>query len=121
MRRARTDTPLQALVLLNDPTYIEASRKLGERLMTEAKSDNDRIALVFRLATARAPKAPETRVLLKLHDTQLAAYQADQSAALKLLAIGESPRNQKLDPAELAAWTMVASTVLNLDETITKQ
>ena len=121
VRRARTDTPLQALVLLNDPTYIEASRKLGERLMTEAKSDNDRIALVFRLATARAPKAPETKVLLKLHESQLSAYQADQSAALKLLAVGESQRNEKLDPAELAAWTMVASTVLNLDETITKQ
>ena len=121
VRRARTDTPLQALVLLNDPTYIEASRKLGERLMSEANSDNDRIALVFRLAIARAPKAPETKVLLKLHNEQLAAYRSDPSAALKLLGVGESPRNEKLDPAELAAWTMVASTVLNLDETITKQ
>ncbi len=121
VRRARTDTPLQALVLLNDPTYIEASRKLGERLMTEANSDNDRIALVFRLAIARAPKSPETKILLKLHNDQLAAYRSDPSAALKLLGVGESPRNEKLDPAELAAWTMVASSVLNLDETITKQ
>ncbi len=121
VRRARTDTPLQALVLLNDPTYIEASRKLGERLMTEAKSDADRIAMAFRLAIARDPKALEKKVLLKLYDRQLAAYHADPASALKLLAVGESPRNEHLEPAKLAAWTMVASTVLNLDETITKQ
>jgi len=121
VRRARTDTPLQALVLLNDPTYVEASRKIGERLLTEATSNHDRIRLLFRLATSRAPKAAETKVLQQLHDRQLAAYRTDSSAALGLLGVGESPRNQRLDPAELAAWTMVASAVLNLDETITKQ
>jgi hypothetical protein len=121
VRRARTDTPLQALVLLNDPTYVEAARKLGERLLTEAKSQKQRISLAFRLAMSRAPKPEELKVLEQLHDQQLAAYRADQAAALQLLAVGESPRNEKLDPAELAAWTMVASAVLNLDETISKQ
>ena len=121
VRRARTDTPLQALVLLNDPTYVEAARKLGERLLTEAKSQKQRISLAFLLAMARSPKPEELKVLEQLHDQQLAAYRTDQAAALQLLAVGESPRNDRLDPAELAAWTMVASAVLNLDETISKQ
>ncbi len=121
VRRARTDTPLQALVLLNDPTYIEAARKLGERLLTEAKSQKQRISLAYRLAMARAPKPEELKVLQRLHEQQLAAYQADKAAALQLLSVGESPRNERLDTAELAAWTMVASAVLNLDETISKQ
>jgi hypothetical protein len=121
VRRARTDTPLQALVLLNDPTYVEAARKLGERLLTEAKSQKERISLAYLLAMSRTPKPEELQVLQSLHDHQLAVYQADREAALQLLAVGESPRNEQLDPAELAAWTMVASAVLNLDETISKQ
>src|SRR5258706_1835256 len=120
VRRPRTNTPLQALVLMNDPTYVEASRKLAERMMLEAKSNKDRIALAFRLAMAREPKAAELSVLLKLHDEQAATYRANQEAALKLLCVGESKRNENLDSAELAAWTMVASAILNLDETVTK-
>lgn len=121
VRRARTDTPLQALVLLNDPTYVEAARKLGERLMLEAKSDRERIGMLFMLAMSRAPKSSEAGILLKLHDRQLAEYKANSAAASKLLSVGESPRNEKLDQADLAAWTVVASAVLNLDETITKE
>jgi hypothetical protein len=120
VRRPRTNTPLQALVLLNDPTYVEASRKLAERMMSEATSDKDRVVLAYRLAMARAPKAAEVSVLLRLHDTQLATYRADQQSALKLLGVGEAQRNDRLDAAELAAWTMVASAILNLDETVTK-
>jgi hypothetical protein len=120
VRRPRTNTPLQALVLMNDPTYVEASRKLAERMMLEANSNKERIALAFRLAMARAPKAAELSVLLKLHDAQLATYRANQEAALKLLCVGESKHNESLDSAELAAWTMVASAILNLDETVTK-
>jgi hypothetical protein len=120
VRRARTDTPLQALVLLNDPTYVEASRKLAERLLAEAKSDKDRVGLGFRLATARPPKAAETKVLLDLLNQQLALYRAEPAAALKLLKVGESGRDEKTDSAQLAAWTMVASAILNLDETVTK-
>jgi len=120
VRRARTNTPLQALVLMNDPTYVEASRKLAERMMTEAKTTDDRIALAFRLATARKPTERETVVLRQVFEVELAEYRKDGKKALKLLSIGEAKREEKLDPAELAAWTIVASAILNLDETVTK-
>ncbi len=120
VRRARTNTPLQALILMNDPTYVEASRKLAERMMTEATTREDRIILAFRLATARPPTLDELRLLRRVFDDQLAVYLKNREAAIKLLAVGESPRNEKLDPAELAAWTMVANVILNLDETVTK-
>jgi hypothetical protein len=121
VRRARTNTPLQALVLLNDPTYVEAARQLAERLMRDGGARVDhRITQAFRLATARAPKPAEARLLLELLEANRAAYRADPQAALKLLQVGESPRDERLDAGELAAWTIVASTILNLDETVTK-
>jgi hypothetical protein len=120
VRRARTNTPLQALVLMNDPTYIEAARKLAERLMREAKSSEERISLAFRLTTGRQPQAAEMAILQKVFNAQLAVYQKDSKAALKLLAVGESPRDVCLEPAELAAWTALANVILNLDETVTK-
>jgi cytochrome c553 len=120
VRRQRTNTPLQALVLMNDPTYIEASRKLAERLMREAKSDRSRLTLAYRLAMSRAPKDAEIKVLLNLYNAQLTAYRADTATAKKLMAVGESKTDDKLDSAELAAWTVVTSTILNLDETVTK-
>lgn len=120
VRRPRTNTPLQALVLLNDPTYIEASRKFAERLLHRGDSDAERLRWAFRLATARAPSARELAVLQRVLDDQRAHYRADRTAAEQLLANGESPRNPALDAAELAAWTMLASTILNLDETVTK-
>ncbi len=122
IRRAVTNTPLQALILLNDPTYLEASRVLAEKTMLETTRDvNQRIASLFRRATARKPSAEETRVLRELLNQQLAVYRADKKAAADLLHNGESKADPKLDASELAAWTMVASTVLNLDETITKE
>jgi mono/diheme cytochrome c family protein len=121
VRRGRTNTPLQALVLMNDPTYVEASRKLAERMMTEGgASPDDRIAFAFRLATARKPTPEESGVLRKIFDKQLALYQANARAATDLLAVGESPKDEKLPVPELAAWTTVASTILNLDETVSK-
>jgi mono/diheme cytochrome c family protein len=120
VRRARTNTPLQALVLMNDPTYVEAARKLAERLMTEARTPEERIVLAFRLATARSPSTAEVSVLKKVYDAQLAVYRKDAKAALKLLSVGESPRDPQWEPAELATWTTVASVILNLDETVTK-
>ncbi len=121
VRRARTNTPLQALILLNDPTYIEASRKLAERILTEGgQTSDERIAFAFRLATARKPGTREIAVLRQIFDRQHAAYRQDHEAATRLLSVGESPRNEKLDIAELAAWTTVASVILNLDETVTK-
>ena len=123
VRRGRTNTPLQALVLMNDPTYVEASRKLAERMLKEpvaSASPEERIAFAFRLATARRPSAEESAVMRKIYDQQLAHYRSNAEAATKLLSVGESPRDDKLDPIDLAAWTTVASTILNLDETITK-
>src|SRR5262249_22603047 len=120
VRRARTNTPLQSLILLNDPTYVEAARKLAERMVTEAKTIEERITLAFRLTTARMPTAEEMSVLKKVFEARLARYKADPEAAKKLLSVGEAPRNEALDAAEVAAWANVASVVLNLDEAVTR-
>ena len=123
VRRGRTNTPLQALVLMNDPTYVEASRKMAERVIKEpgtSATPDERIAFAFRLATARRPTAEESAVLRKIYDAQLAHFRSNAEAAAKLLGVGESQRDEKLDPVDLAAWTTVASTILNLDETVTK-
>ena len=121
VRRARTNTPLQALVLLNDPTYVEAARQLAARLMTREGTGTDaRIDLAFRLATSRAPRPVELALLRDLFEANFAGYRDDPQAALRLLQVGESPRDESLDVPELAAWTIVASAILNLDETVTK-
>jgi mono/diheme cytochrome c family protein len=121
-RRAQTNTPLQALVLLNDPTFVEASRALAQRALVEGGVDaKSRLTYAFRLATARRPSRKEISVLRSLLEGRLKVFKQDRQAALKLLSVGESPRNKKLDVAELAAYTTVASVIYNLDETITKQ
>jgi hypothetical protein len=122
VRRARTNTPLQALVLLNDKQYVEAARHMAERVLREGGATlEDRLAYAFRLATARRPNADELSVLVKVYQAQLADYQADKEAAAKLLSYGDSKRNEALDPSEEAAWTMVANLILNLDEVVTKE
>jgi len=121
-RRSVTNTPLQALVLLNDPTYLEAARSLAERVMKEAPRDpSRRVDLAFRLATARTPNSDESGLLRTLAAKELAEYKAHPDRTRDLLAIGESKPDPKLPSYELAAWTTVASTILNLDETITKE
>jgi hypothetical protein len=120
VRRARTNTPLQALILQNDPTYVEASRKLAERLLREADTTDARITLAYRLVLSRTPNAAETQILARLFDKQRAKYQADPVAATRLLTVGEMPRDQKLAPADVAAWTTVTGVILNLDEAITR-
>jgi hypothetical protein len=121
-RRALTNTPLQALALMNDPTYVEAARALAQRVLLEGgKNEKARAAYAFRLATARKPTGKEVGVLRTLLKGRLTWFRKDRQAALKLLGVGESSRDRRLDPAELAAWTTVASVLLNLDETITKQ
>jgi mono/diheme cytochrome c family protein len=119
--RARTNTPLQALVLLNDPAYVEAARVLGQRIMREGgASTEERIAFAFALCTARRPQAKELDVLSHVYATQLARFRQNPSAATKLTSVGEMPRPMDLDVAELAAWTTIGNILLNLDETITK-
>lgn len=121
VRETRTNTPLQALTLLNETTFVEASRALAERAMLHGGSaPSDRLTLAFRLATARRPAAAEMRILADGFNRHLEKYRADDVAALKLISTGESPRDPSLDPAELAAYTAVCSLILNLDEVITK-
>ena len=121
-RRSFTNTPLQALVLMNDPTYIEASRSLAQRAMINGGRDpGSRIEFLFREATARMPSTKEARVLRNLFQQQLSHYRVDQKAALDLLGVGESKWDEQHNASELAAWTTVASAILNLDETITKE
>ncbi|MEX2561567.1 MAG: DUF1553 domain-containing protein, partial [Pirellulales bacterium] len=111
-----------ALVLMNDTQYVEVARRLAERIMTEAPSSpEERSAFGFRLATARRADPDEVAVLARTYSEQLAEYQSDPEAAAKLVAVGDSKRNESLDVAELAAWTMVANLILNLDETVTKR
>jgi hypothetical protein len=121
-RRARTNTPLQALALMNDTTYVEASRALAEKMIQAGGEDAEkRIEYAFRQATARRPSAEEKEVLLALANEQLEDYRRDPDAAKGLLGVGDSSYDSTLDPAEFAAWATVASTILNLDETITKE
>ncbi|MCA9113637.1 MAG: DUF1553 domain-containing protein, partial [Planctomycetaceae bacterium] len=121
--RSRTSTPLQALVLLNDPTWVEAARGLATRTMREVDSTRPRDLArhAFRLATARFPQPEEARVLLDVFAAQQAEFQNQPEAARKLLSVGESPVDASLDPLELAAWTTVMQLILSLDETLTKE
>jgi len=121
VRPSRTNTPLHALILLNDPTYVEAARALGQRLLLEAKTPDERVILGFRLVTSRRPAEQEQTILKGAVERLLRQYKADPVAAEKLVSIGESPRNSKLDVSELAAYTALASLLLNLDEVITKE
>ena len=121
VRRARTNTPLQALILLNDPTYVEASRKFAERILTEGGATiESRLTFAFRQVVARAPTERERKLLRQLVEDQLADYRRRADKAEALLTVGESPREAKFDSSELAAWTIFASTLLNLDEALTK-
>ncbi|MDE3195379.1 MAG: DUF1553 domain-containing protein [Acidobacteriota bacterium] len=121
-RRTVTNTPLQALVLLNDTTYIEAARGLAERMMTEGgKSEDQKLDYGFRLATARNPEPRELAVLRDSLNAGLLDYKRHEDRAQALLRNGEAPVNPKLNQSDLAAWTTVASMILNLDEAISKQ
>jgi len=122
VKTTRTNTPLQALVTLNDITYVEAARALAQRARV-AHRDNEDAALeqAFRWVTCRAPSGAE-KALLKQQLGQLRVQQgADRAAALKLLTVGESKRDESLDPAEHAVWTSLCLMLLNLDETVTKE
>lgn len=121
-RRAVTNTPLQALILLNDPTYVEAARVLAQRALREGGRDvNARLGWIINRAVGRRASSGEIRVLRDLLVRQQARYRRDRPAAIALLSVGEARPDSTIDPSELAAWTIVSSTVLNLDETITKE
>jgi hypothetical protein len=121
VRRPRTNTPLQALALLNDPQFVEASRGFGYRILChEAPDDRARLAYAFRLATARNASSEELETLMEVLENQEADFAKNSSAAEEFLSIGEWKPTSEPNRAKLAAWTTGASIILNLDETVTK-
>ena len=120
VRRQVTSTPLQSLVLLNDPQFVEAARFVGQRALQEGgASTDDQIRLAFRLLLSRQPTPRELSILQQLFTEQLALYRAHPDDADKLSKIGSTPATPAVDQAQLAAATAVASAILNLDEAIT--
>lgn len=121
VRRERTNTPLQALLLLNDPQFIECARALAQRSIAEGgETVESRAARMLSLATSRQPVDDEISVMVSVFNDLKKSYTEDTEAAAKLLAIGEAAKFEGIDQAELAAWTIVANLVLNLDEVLTK-
>ncbi|MGH7170283.1 MAG: DUF1549 and DUF1553 domain-containing protein, partial [Gemmataceae bacterium] len=121
VRRERTNTPLQALLLMNDPQFVEAARTLAERAMKEGGATPEaRLTFMFRLATARRPDANEMAELMAAYKDHLAAYTRDATKAKLLISVGELKPDAKLNASELAAWTMMANLLLNLDEALNK-
>ncbi len=119
--RARSNTPLQSLVLLNDPSYVEAARAFAEQIVRHGGATTlDRLKFAFVRAVSRDIAAAETEVLQRLVQSHFAEYKSDPAAANELLTIGTKPVPADLDKTELAAWTSVARTILNLHETITR-
>ena len=120
IKRERSNTPLQALQLMNDVQHVEAARGLAARLIHGEKSDEARIALAYRLTLSREPSVDEKRAVGLLLERELARYRKDTAAAAKLARVGESPVPAGIAEPELAAWTLVSNLVLNLDETINR-
>jgi hypothetical protein len=120
IRRSRTNTPLQALLTLNGPQYVEASRFLAERAMKAGGSLDDQIVLAHRLATGVKPSDATMGILKEAYAEEYEFFKATADSANKLLAIGEKKRDESLDAATHAAMTIVASMILNLDTTITR-
>lgn len=121
VRQAVTNTPLHALTLLNDETYIEAARVFAQHLLKEAATPEQRLARAFRLAASRPPSAEEQQALLQVLHKLQDRYKGQPDAAQKLVSVGEYPRDAGLDVVELAAYTGVMNLILNLDEVITKE
>jgi len=121
VRRQSTSTPMQALVLLNDPQFTEASRLFAQRMLAEGgTTEEERIRFAFRLATSRHPNEKEVRLLVDLLEFQIETFKAEPERASSLLKIGEYPVNPDSDFTELAAYAVVANAILNLTETIRK-
>jgi hypothetical protein len=122
VRRARTSTPLQALNMLNDVTYVEAARALGQRMLQEGGSSAEsRLKFAYRVVLAREPSVQENKILTAGLARRLAHYKTHKAEAIKLIGEGDLKNPSHLDPSSLAAYTLVASTILNLDETLTKE
>jgi len=121
VQRSRTNTPLQAFVMLHDPQFVEAARHLGQRMMTAGGTTNQqRITFGFQACMARNPTPAEMRVLTRVVTERLAHYRRDVESAHRLIGVGDSTPDRSLDPGELAAWTTLGRVLFNLSEFITK-
>jgi hypothetical protein len=121
VQRARTNTPLQALVTLNDVQFVEASRGLAARMMIEGGDDfGKRIDHAYRLCTSRAPSAEEIAICRSVYEQQFDSFSKQPENVAKYLELGEKPPAQGLDPVDLAACTVIANMILNLDEVLTR-
>ena len=120
VRRIATNTPLQALVLWNDPQFVEASRMLATRVLRDAASDNDRMDLLFRHATSAPPSDGVLEAALEALTAYRLRYDEDPTSAASLCDVGLIPRPADLEATELASWTMVANAVLASDAAIVK-
>jgi hypothetical protein len=122
VRRQATSTPLQALVLLNDPQFVEAARRIGEQAVKEGSATlEDQVTYVFRLLTSRKPNSREVAVLKQLYQEQLELFQANGQDAEKLIKVGHASSGEGVDGAELAATTALANAILNFDEAVFKR
>ena len=121
LSRSRTNTPLQALVLLNEVSYVEAARNLAQQMMLTEKSPAARLRWGWRQVTSREPSDYEVSVLANSLQRNLKRYAADSDAAKELVSFGESIPAADLDISELAAYTAVASMLMNLDEVINRE
>jgi hypothetical protein len=121
VRRERTNTPLQALLLMNDPQYVEAARHFATRIMdAQVPNVEQRAAWAFEQATARRPTNQELSELVAAYHDFLATYRADRPAANALIATSKTASSEESDTTEMAAWTMVANVIFNLDQFISK-
>jgi hypothetical protein len=122
VKRQKTATPLQSLVLMNDPQYVEASRMLGERMMREGgDTPESRIDFAFKALTGRLARSDERTLLKKMYQEEWEEFQKNPKRSKDLLKVGEYQVDQKLDPAQLAACTMLATTIMNFDETVMRR
>ena len=121
VRRERTNTPLQALMLMNDPQFVEAARAFAERVIKEGGTTiQEKLVFAFELATARPPDTSELIILEENLQKHLHQFESDSEAGMQLIRIGESEADDSIEVVELAAWTMIANLILNLDEVLTK-
>jgi hypothetical protein len=120
VRRERTDTPLQALVTLNDPQFVEAARKLAEQTINSSTADDERLDFMAERLIARPLRPKELKIVSAGMKDLLDHYQKSPKEAEKLIAVGESKADAKLDKPTLAAYTMVANQLMNLDEVLNK-
>jgi hypothetical protein len=119
VQRQSTTSPLQALLLWNDPQYVEASRELAERTLLAEDSESARLTRIFRLLTSRQPSEAERAGLLELLHAQREAFAAAPERAAELISVGEAPRDERLGAVETAAWTVLAQTLLSFDASLT--